>query len=266
MQELSEIRCMIKRFFIYSFILVTITSCDVLQSLLGSSMPSGSVPLSEAEVSEGLKTALLKGIDTSLAQLGTRDGFYKDAAIKLFLPNEANDVIATIKNIPGGNLLVSNVEMSLNRAAEAAMPEASKIFQQAVMKMQLSDVFQILNGGNQAATDYLKRQSMESIKDVFRPIVQSYVKKEYLPGISPESAYQKLIDTYNTASVGGLLWPSIKQNSLIEYTTQKACEALFTKIGAEESKIRSLSAHRVDAILKRVFGNQTTAPKSIPQL
>lgn len=236
-------------------IIIGISSCAELQQAIQQAAPLvQTTPLTQTEVIRGLRTALNKGVDSAVMQLAVKNGFYGNAMYKLLLPPEANSVIQKIQNLPGGKALVDETILAINRSAEAAVPAASSIFIQAISNMSISDGFAILNGGNNAATNYLQTHTSASLTQAFKPIIQPYLKKEYIPGVSAESAYAKLIQFYNTASVGGVLWPEIKQNSLSEYTTQKSIEAVYSKIAVEEQLIRTQASHRVEDILVRVFG------------
>lgn len=241
-----------------------LSGCDTLQQLSQqnglpkfpntTSITGLNLPLSNEEVIKGLKSALSVGTDTSISILGRTNGYFSDALIKLALPPEAQPIVNNITKIPGGQKLLNDAILAINRAAEDAAPQAKTIFVNAITGISIADGFNILNGGNNAATTYLKNQTYNQLTDAFAPRIRTSLSKPLVLGISAESAYKSLIDGYNTASLNGLLFQQIKQNSLATYTTQKALDGLFLKVANEEIKIRQDASHRINDILKRVFG------------
>jgi hypothetical protein len=242
-------------------ILSILSGCDTLQELSKQnglpnfpSIPNVNIPLSNEEVIKGLKSALHVGTDTSISILGRTNGYFSDALIKLALPPEAQPIVNNITKIPGGQKLLNDAILAINRAAEDAAPQAKTIFVSAITGITIADGFNILKGGNNAATTYLKNQTYNQLTDAFAPRIRTSLSKPLVLGISAESAYKSLIDGYNKASMNGLLFQQIKQNSLATYTTQKALDGLFLKVANEETKIRQDVSHRINDILKRVFG------------
>lgn len=229
-------------------------SCEVLQHVLQQGGGVANAPLTNEEVIKGLKNALAVGTDSSVSRLARTNGFFTDALIKLALPSEAQPIISNLSKIPGGQKLLDDAVLAINRAAEDAAPQAKNIFVNAITSMSIADGFQILNGNNTAATDFLKSKTFQQLTDAFTPKVKNSLSKPLVLGVSAETAYQKLIDGYNLASLNGVLWQPIKQNSLSAYTTQKALDGLFIKVADEEKLIRQDPLHRVTDILVRVFG------------
>ena len=212
--------------------------------------------LSEGEVVDGLKTALRVGTDSSATRLNKRDGFFKDAAIKILLPPEASVIYNNLGFLgAGGQLVVDKAVESLNRAAEDAALEAKPIFINAIIGMTISDAFGILNGDDLSATNYLKSKTYADLQTRFEPKIYNSLNKPLLLGESTESIYAGLITAYNTPSLGGLLYPQITDNTLASHATRKALDGLFAKVGEEEQLIRHDPAHRVSEILVKVFGS-----------
>jgi len=112
----------------------------------------------------------------------------------------------------------------------------------------------ILRGSDTAATHYLREKTFQKLYSAFKPKIQNSLDKKYVGNISAESTYEKAIDTYNTASMKGMLWDQIKNNSLSEHTIKKALKGLFVKVAEEEKAMRIDPVYRVTDILKRVFG------------
>lgn len=236
---------------IFTFTLISlglIPSCEEAKNILEDT------GLTNEEVIQGLKTALNIGSDTAVTTLAKTDGYFGDIVVKILLPAEAQPVYAAVGSIPGGQLLLDEAILSINRAAEDAAPQAKAIFTTAITGITIEDGFKILNGGDTAATVYLNEKTQVPLTDAFKPKISASLAKPIILNTSAEESYAKLINTYNTASLGGILWPEIKTNSLTDHVTQKALEGLFFKVGDEERKIRKNPLHRVSDILKKVFG------------
>ena len=210
--------------------------------------------LTNDEVVQGLKEALNVGTDTSITKLSASNGYFKDQVVKILLPKEAEPVYNVLSSIPGGQILLDNAVLAINRAAEDAAPEAKTIFVSAITGISIADGFTILKGGDTAATVYLSSKTRTPLIDLFRPKIQTSLSKPLLLNTSAEKAYGDLINAYNNASLGGILWPQIKTNSLSAHVTEKALDGLFVKVGDEERKIRRDPMHRVSEILQKVFG------------
>lgn len=144
--------------------------------------------------------------------------------------------------------------LSVNRAAEDAAVEAKPIFMQAIKEMTIQDGMGILRGSDTAAAHYLREKTFQKLYNAFKPKIQNSLSKKHVGNLSAEGTYAKAIDTYNTASLKGVLWKQIQNNSLAEHTTRTALKGLFTKVAQEEKEIRLDPVHRVTDILKRVFG------------
>lgn len=223
-------------------------SCDEVTQIIEDN------GLTEAEVVEGLKMALTVGTDTSVTTLAAVDGYLGDELVKILLPEEAAVIVTNIAKVPGGNLLIDKTIQAINRSAEDAAPEAKSIFVNAITNITIEDGFAILKGENDAATTYLKTNTESQLSAAFSPKISASLNKKLVGNISAESAYSDLISAYNTASLNGVLFPKVTTNSLTEHTTQKALDGLFLKVSVEEENIRTIAAHRVNDILKKVFG------------
>jgi len=209
--------------------------------------------LTQTDAAEGLKQALNVGTDTSVKILSKLDGYYKDQIVKILLPPEAAPMFTNIAKIPGGQQLIENTILSINRAAEDAAIEATPIFKDAILNISFADALSILNGNDTAATSYLNTNTNEELTVVFEPKIKSSLSKPLVGNTSAESAYTSMINTYNDASLNGVLFPKITQNTLSKYVTEKALKGLFHKVGVEEQKIRNDVSHQVSEVLKKTF-------------
>ncbi len=240
------------------------SSCDVVQGVidenggLGGALGGGlgNTPLTQTEVVKGLKNALAIGTDTAVRRLNVTNGFLQDAAIKVLLPPEAQNIMKYITKVPGGQALIDKTITALNRAAEDAAGTASPIFVSAIKNMSIADAFGILRGADTSATHYLRNATFGKLKTAFTPKISQSLSKPLVFNTSAEKLYTNLIKTYNTASLGGALFPKINSNNLTDYVTAKALNGMFLKISEEEKQIRKSPAHRVTSILQRVFGNK----------
>ena len=132
--------------------------------------------LSNDDIINGLKEALRVGTDSSTKKLSKMDGFFKDADIKILMPEEAKKMEKTLRNFGMGNL-VDKAILSMNRAAEDAANGVGNIFWDAIKQMSIKDGLQILRGGDFAATDYLKTMTTKELTEKFRPVIEASLVK-----------------------------------------------------------------------------------------
>ena len=220
-------------------------SCQTqgMKSLWDSVNQSGK--LTNSEVIAGLKEALTIGAKESATSASTADGFFKNPKIFIPWPAEAQKMKDVLVST-GLNKQVTAFEESMNRAAEEAAKGAFDVFAGAVKEMSIADGFTILNGGETAATQYLREKTTVPLKGKFSPIVKNAIDK-----VNVTSYWNPLVNTYN-------MIPGVtKQNpNLEDYITDRAIDGLMTLISEQETKIRKDPAAQVTALLKKVFGNQ----------
>jgi hypothetical protein len=212
--------------------------------------------LTNEEVIQGLRAALTVGTDTSVTILNKLDGYYGDEVVKILLPQEAQVIYQRVSSIPGLSNLLDQTILSMNRAAEDAATEAKPIFVNAITGITIADGFAILNGSDTAATAYLNSRTYTPLFDVFKPKIETSLGKPLVAGLSTEQIYKNLIDAYNVASLNGLLFERITNNTLSAHVTGKALDGLFIKVADQEMKIRKDPLARVTEILQRVFGSK----------
>jgi len=205
--------------------------------------PLGIGALTAAERTRGLKTALDQAARLAIDRLGKPDGFLSDAEVRIPLPGKLAKAHKTLKALglgPQADALVT----AMNRAAEAAVPEARALFADSIRKMTVQDAVGILTGPDDAATQYFRRTMSEPLAQRFRPIVTRETQKVQLA-----QRYDKLA---GKASGMGLIGK--EEASLDAYVTQKALDGLFLKMAKEEAAIRANPLGQSSAILKKVFG------------
>lgn len=213
----------------------------------GATSPStttGSVTQTEAVT--GIKQALGNGLNNSINALSIKDGFLGNAAVKILMPQEAQQVEKALRSVGMGSL-VDNFVTSLNRAAESAVKEAAPVFVNSLSQMTVTDAFNILLGTQQdAATTFFKRTTSTTLTSKFSPIVESALGKNNVSTYWTQltSAYNNLPLTSNKVTT-----------DLNAYVTQKAIDGLFVKVAEEELKIRqNIGGSRNTGVLQKVFG------------
>lgn len=199
--------------------------------------------LSNDEVINGLKEALNVGTNNSSGIASKTDGFLKNPAIFIPWPEEAKDMRAKLIKL-GMQKKVTEFETSLNRAAEEAAKKSVPVFKDAITGMSIGDGFAILNGGDTAATHYLREKTFSPLKAQFMPVVKEAVTK-----VKVTSYWKPLATAYNKL-------PGVKKQNpdLDDYVCNKAINGLMTLIKDEEAKIRKDPMAQVTDLLKKVFG------------
>ena len=197
--------------------------------------------LSSDEIINGLKEALATGTQRGTQKLSAIDGFFKDAALKILMPEEAVKAEKTLRNLGMGNL-VDNAILSMNRAAEDAAKEAAPIFLNAIKGITIQDGLGILRGGDFAATEFLKGRTVASLTEAFRPVVENSLKK-----VDATKHWNLVFSNYNKVSMQKV------NPDLAAYVTEKALTGIFYQVGQEELKIRKDPAARATDLLKKVF-------------
>jgi len=236
-------------------LLFVFTGCAELLKVLQS---TGTVPLTEAEVISGLREALNTGARNAAGRLSAENGYYGDALVKIFLPDEARIIVDNISKIPGGDKLVEDVILRINRAAEDAAKEVAPIFINSVTQMTIKDAFGILNGADNAATNYLRNTTYNDLYALYKPKIQASTEKKIVGNISTKDSWVTLTSKWNALanSIAGKLANLKPVNTdLDDFLTSKALAGIFLKVEGEELKIRKEVSARVTPILQRVFGS-----------
>ncbi len=199
--------------------------------------------LTTDEIGAGLKEALRVGTETVVGQLGRVDGFNADPAIHIPLPDNLNSVKTALSRV-GMSGMLDDLELRLNRAAEVATPKAKEIFWQAITNMSWSDVQNIYDGPDDAATQYFKRTTSQPIADAMRPVVD-----QSLAEVGAIQAYDGVMGQYRAIP----FVPDVKAD-LTEWALTKALDGMFHYVAKEEAAIRHEPVKRTTDLLKRVFG------------
>ncbi|WP_448679737.1 DUF4197 domain-containing protein [Pseudomonas nicosulfuronedens] len=199
--------------------------------------------LSQSDATGGLKDALTQGAQVAVKQLSQPGGFSNDPAVRIELPGKLGKAAKTMKQF-GMGAQVDQLEASMNKAAEAAMPQAQALLVDAVKKMTVTDAKGILQGGDHSATDYLNRSSREQLRAKFLPIIkqatdQVGVAKQYNAFASQAAAFG-VVDA--------------KSANIENYVTEEALDGLFKIIAEQEKTIRQNPTAAATGLAKKVFG------------
>lgn len=224
------------------FLFIGLSSCDTLNQVAQTTVQQYGNP-SQLEISNGLKQALELGTGKSSDQLSAVDGFFKNAAVKILFPPEAQKAENTLRSIGLGKL-ADDVILSLNRAAEDAAVQAKPIFVSAIKQMTIQDVTNILLGQQDAATQYFERTTTSQLAQSFKPVIQGSLNK-----VGATKYYTDAANAYNKIPLVTKINPNIS-----DYVTQKAIAGLFVVIAKEELNIRQNLSARTTPLLQKVFG------------
>ena len=201
--------------------------------------------LSNDEIIQGLKEALQVGTEKSVALVSKADGYYQNPDIKIPLPESVQKAEKLLRATGYGEK-VDNFELSMNRAAERAAPEAKSIFGDAIKQMTFDDGKKILDGRDNEATLYFEDKTSSRLQEIFKPIV-----KDAMGEVGVTQSFQDLNAKAQSMPFGKSL-----SFDLDQYVTDGALKGLFKMLAEEEKRIRTEPAARVTDLLKKVFASQ----------
>jgi len=216
----------------------------VLAMLTASGVQAAGVSgLSNQDAAAGLKEALSRGAQAAIQQLATENGFFGNDRIRISLPESLHKVEGMMRRFGMGQQ-ADELILRMNRAAEAAMPEARALFVAAIRQMSIKDAKDILTGGEDAATQYFRRTTSTPLSQKLLPIVRKATAKV------------RLAERYNAFAETGSRFGLVKEQDakLEDYVTRKAMDGLFLVIADQEKKIRADPAASASSLIKKVFG------------
>ena len=236
-------------------LIMLLAGCTELQRL--ADQVDTSRPLTQQEVISGLRQALTIGSDSAASRLGALDGYYRDELVRIALPPEARVITDNLTLLPGGERMVEDVILRINRAAEDAARQAAPIFASAITGMTIQDGFAILRGERDAATQYLRAATYDQLTGLYQPRIKESVDKAIVGNMSTSAAWDALTGEWNRlarSTAGRIANLQPVEVDLEAYLTARALDGLFLKLAMEEEKIRLDPAARVTDLLRRVFG------------
>ncbi len=200
---------------------------------------------SEKQAASGIKEAMAKGVQSAILQLGRKDGFLRDEVVKIVVPKKMRKLADAARKLGAGKY-VDELELSMNRAAEKAVPAAADIFANAVRQMTVRDAIDIVRGSEDAGTQFFRRLTEAQLREKFMPIVSA---------ATADSGVAKKFKALNQKA-GGLsqLINGGKPIDLDAHVTDKAMDGLFFYIAQKEKDIRNNPLKQGSNILRRVFG------------
>jgi hypothetical protein len=206
-------------------------------------LAQGLAPLGAVDAAAGVRAALERGATTAVSLLGVADGFLGNPKVRIALPGALQDVAKLMSKL-GQKKRVDELVTAMNRAAEAAVPEAKQVLIDAVRKLSVDDALGIVRGGQTSVTDFFARKTREPLGLKFLPIVTRATEKV------------KLADRYNAFASKAASLGLVKSDdaNLQQHVTAKALDGLYLIIGEEEQRIRADPVKTGSAILKKVFG------------
>lgn len=199
-------------------------------------------PLTVSEVSDGLVEALIQGSKKSVQLASAKNGFNNNRLIRIPFPEDAQRMRTTLLKV-GMTNQIKQFEESINSAAELASKKALDILINAIKSMSINDAFVILNGNDNAATQYLQKQTSSNLSNEFKPIINTAIEK-----VQVTKYWTPLVKRYNALPLTKTVNPDLE-----EYITVKTIEGLFVLIAQEEKNIRKNPEARLSELLKKVF-------------
>lgn len=206
---------------------------------------TGGSALSNADVGNGLKEALDKGVDEAVQFLSAEDGYY-GSPYKILLPEDAQKVVKKLAVIPGWDGVERKLEEKMNRAAELAAAKAKPIFVNAIKSMTFQDAMNILMGEPDAATTYLNRTTNKALFAEFMPVIQTSLDE-----VNARDYWRKAVGAYNKIPLTKKANPELDA-----HVTQMALKGMFSLVEKKELDIRENVGSRSSDLLKKVFAKQ----------
>lgn len=215
----------------------------LIAGLGGLSATGAHAALNETDAASGIRVALERGAEAAVKGLGRTDGFLGNPKVRIPLPGYLEDAAKLMRTLGQGKR-VDELVTAMNRAAEAAVPEARTLLVNTVKQISVEDALRIVKGGDTAVTDFFARKTRTALGEKFLPIVTQATERV------------SLADKYNRVAgkAQGLGLVKAEDANVQKYVTRKALDGLYLMIAEEEKKIRADPVGTGSAILKKVFG------------
>jgi|GEM_PF-47882 len=208
--------------------------------------------LTQDQMIGGLKEALAKGVDHAVTNLNRPGGFLNNLSVRITIPEKLQPMEKTLRAL-NQDYLVDDLLTNMNRAAEMAVGEVGPIFGDAIRQMTLADAKSLVNGPQDAATQYFRKVSLTRLQEKMQPIIQSATDKA---GVT--SSYKQVMQKAQTGF--SIFRLNRKPFDIDTYITEKATDGLFLKIAEQEKLIRENPAGQASELLRKVFSKTSTGP------
>jgi hypothetical protein len=220
-----------------------LASFFMLWLFIGQAQAAELADLSNREATAGLKDALVQASAAAVGKLGVTDGFLKNPKVKIPLPDSLKKAEKAMR-VFGMGKQADELVLKMNRAAEAAVPEAKVLLVDAVKKMSVQDAKDILTGGDDAATQYFKK------------VTSTPLAAKFLPMVKEATQEVQLAQQYNKFAETGMKYGLVKkdQANLEQYVTQKTLDGLYLMMAEEEKAIRKDPLGASTNLIRKVFG------------
>lgn len=202
--------------------------------------------LSNNTIISGLKEALEVGVKKSVSTLGAKNGFLK-SKVKIPLPKELQKASSVLDKL-GQKKLSQDLIKKMNEGASLAASKTAKIFYASIKKMSIKDGLEILQGKENAATNYFRKTSQKDLEKQIKPIVKKSLKEN-----KTAYYYEKFNKKYKEKTKKIPYLKNYQAPNLDDYVTNKAIDGLFIYIEKEEKQIRKDPIKRTTDLLKKVF-------------
>lgn len=222
---------------------ISLSSCAEMQQVMNQFPQTQGI--GGVDIAGGLKEALNNGISKQVTKLTATDGFYRNEAVKILLPEELRKVDAGLRRIGLSSLADEGLKV-LNRAAEDAVKEATPIFVDAVRNMTFMDAKTILMGNESSATNYLQNSTSTALYGKFSPVIKNSFTK-----VGADKVWTNIITKYNSIPLVNKVNPD-----LTDYVTNQALNGVFKMVAVEEKNIRTNLSARTSVLLQKVFAMQ----------
>ena len=222
---------------------ISLSSCAEMQQVMNQFPQTQGI--GGVDIAGGLKEALNNGISKQVTKLTATDGFYRNEAVKILLPEELRKVDSGLRRIGLSSLADEGLKV-LNRAAEDAVKEATPIFVDAVRNMTFYDAKTILMGNQSSATTYLQNNTTTALYGKFNPVIKNSFTK-----VGADKVWSNIITKYNSIPLVTKVNPD-----LTDYVTNQALNGVFKMVAVEEKNIRTNLSARTSVLLQKVFAMQ----------
>ena len=240
-----QLRFLLVPFLVAIISMMVSTNCEAqLKDILNKAKQT-IMPAEDGEIGLGLKQALEFGVNEAVDKLSAEKG-YLESPYKILIPEEARQIVAKVKMVPGFGDVEQQLIDKMNKAAELAAKKATPIFVEAITDMTFRDAMNILLGEQDAATRYLETETRTSLYAEFLPVIQSALDE-----VNARTYWKSVITAYN-----GIPFVKKVNPDLDDHVNQKALDGLFSLIEVKEAKIRGDQSERKTDLLKKVFAKQ----------